>query len=288
MDGIRSQRPLDVEFSHKTENVTDDASDLPVDAGSAAFEAIDVSGECMNCTEQGTSSHQQNSLPVLTEEEIAAQSEKIKQLKNTSLCDPLDRVSDLAASFFIIAMEGTHTSANELANAMHDAFSNPLDSEKTAIMTSFEIAMKKEMLSFIKTTFITDAYQPAASKVIDNYIRELVSRRDCIRMGAAKAEFLLASDLGDEKYAAAIWTDIEALKQGAYRSQIEMRQVLSIADNSCGVVDMLDRFEMMLRNSRGGLPTLDNELQHLSLLADRWEDFVQKYAPWTLKKMMKA
>ncbi|MEC5320573.1 hypothetical protein VSX61_16780 [Brenneria populi subsp. brevivirga] len=199
-----------------------------------------------------------------------------------------DDAADLAASFFIIAMEGARAPANELAGALHDAFAAPLAGEKTAIMESFEIAMKKEMLSFINATFITAPYQPAAAKLIDDYVAELLARRDCVRLGAANAEFLLASDKGDAQYAEAVRIDIAALKQGTYRSQIEMRQVLSIADSACGVVDMLDRFEMMLRDSRGESPTLDAELQHLSLLADRWEDFVQKYAPWTQKKTIKV
>ncbi|QTF08531.1 hypothetical protein HC231_11920 [Brenneria izadpanahii] len=280
MDGIRPHRTPDVEFSQKSEeDVADNAADFPVDAAMTTFEAIDAADECI-----GSAQHEaETPLPVLTEEEISAKSEKIKQLKNSSLCDPLDRVSDLAASFFIIAMEGTHASANELANALHDAFSSPLDGEKTAMVESFEIAMKKEKLSFIKTAFITEAYQPAASKVIDNYIRELVSRRDCIRLGAARAEYLLASGLGDEKHAEAVQSDMDALKRGTYHAQIEMRQALSIADCTCNAVDMLDQFEMMLRNSNRALPTLDTELQHLSLLADSWEDFVQKYAPRTLK-----
>ncbi|MFE8118957.1 hypothetical protein [Brenneria goodwinii] len=281
MDGIRPDRTPDVEFSQKAEEgVTDNAADFPVDAAMTTFEAIDVADECTDSAQHEA----ENSPPVLSAEEIDAKKEQIRQLKNNSLCDPLDRVSDLAASFFIIALEGTHAPANELANALHDAFSSPLDSEKTAMIESFEIAMKKEMLSFIKTTFITEAYQPAAAKVIGNYIRELVSRRDCIRLGAAKAEFLLASGLEDEKHAEAMQRDIEALQQGVYHSQLEMRQALSIADGAYSAVDMLDQFEMMLRRSSRSLPTLDTELQHLSLLADSWDDFVQKYAPWTLKK----
>ncbi|MDX5627054.1 MULTISPECIES: hypothetical protein [unclassified Brenneria] len=282
MDGIRSQRTLDVEFSHKAENVTDDAPDLPVEVEMAAFEAIDVAGERKDCPEQRAAPQ------VLSAQDIVAQSERIKQLKNSSLCDPSDQVSDLASSFFIIALEGAHASGNILAGALHDAFSSPLDSEKTAMVESFEIAMKKEMLCFIKATFISEPYQPAASKVIENYIRELVARRDCVRLGAANAEFLLASGKGDEEYAEAVRKDIEALKQGTYHSQLEMRQALAIADNASSVVDMLDQFEMMLRSHRRSLAMLDTELRHLSLLADRWEDFVQKYAPWTLKKTVKG
>lgn len=63
-----------------------------------------------------------------------------------------------------------------------------------------------------------------------------------------------------------------------------MSQALSIADNACSAVDMLDQFEMMLRNRGSKASTLNSELQHLSLLADRWEDFVQKYAQRTPKK----
>ncbi|MCG8707948.1 hypothetical protein JHU04_001146 [Brenneria sp. 4F2] len=285
MDAIRPHHTPDVDYSDqagKKGNVTDNATDFP--EAIAAFEAIEASDESIDCAGQEGDGHQNNSPTILTEEEIKAKNARIKQLKDRSLCDPLDRVSDFAASFFIIAMEGTHASATELANAMHDAFSNPLESEKTAIIESFEIALKKEMLAFIKTIFIDDAYQPAASKAIDNYIRELVSRRDCVRLGAASAEFLLASHLGDEKHAEAVQGDIAALQQGSYQSQIEMREALSIADSSCGVVDMLDKFEMMLRSNCGELATLDAELRHLSVMADRWEDFVQKYAPWTLKK----
>ncbi|RLM26556.1 hypothetical protein BIY29_05735 [Brenneria alni] len=285
MESIRPRCTLDLEFSPEAGDVTDKSADLNTDATTATFEAIELSDESIDHRDNKADIYQQNPLPVLTEEEINAQKqhEKIRQLRDTSLSAPLDRVSDLATSFFIIAIEGARSPFTELANALHDAFSSPLNAEKTAMMEAFDIAMRKEMLTFIKESFITDAYQPQASKIIDGYISELVSRRDGVRLGAANAEFLLASNLGDEKYAEAIREDIEALQQGRYYAQVEMSQALSIADNARSAVDMLDQFEMMLRESGSCAQTLDTELQHLSLLADRWEDFVQKYTPRALK-----
>ncbi|PWC12862.1 hypothetical protein B4923_10095 [Brenneria roseae subsp. americana] len=284
MDSTRPHRTFDIEFSRETENVTELSTDLNADAVMATFEAIEFSDENTGCIENEAGRDQRNPLPVLTEEEINAKNEKIKQIKDTSLSASLDDVSELAISFFILAIEGTKAPVTELANAIHDAFSSSLNDEKTGMIEAFDIAMKKEMLTFIKVRFIIEAYQSQAAEIIDNYISELVSRRDSIRLGAANAEFLLASGLGDEKYADAVQSDIEALKQGTYPSQVEMSRVLSIAGSACSVVDMLDQFEMMLRNSGRSAPTLDTELQHLGLLADHWDDFVQKYAPRTLKK----
>ncbi|MBJ7220967.1 MULTISPECIES: hypothetical protein [unclassified Brenneria] len=282
MDAIKPPCPLSLEFSHETEteDVANNPADLSADAAVAIFESIPFSDDSVARTESDTARQPPNLLPALSEEE----KEKLRQLAEASPATPLDRVDDLAAAFFIIAIERTRGSATKLANALYDAFSGPLNDDKTAMMEAFDIAMKKEMLSFIKMTFIPEAYQPQAASIIDNYIGELVSRRDGIRLGAANAEFLLASSLGDEDHAARVRGDIDAMKQGRYHSQREMSQALSIADSACSAVDMLDQFEMMLRNSDCCAHTLDTELQHLSLLADHWEDFVQKYARLTLKK----
>ncbi|MCL2896734.1 hypothetical protein [Brenneria tiliae] len=283
MDAIRPRRPHDGEFSPGSEDAIDNPDDS--DAGAATFEAIEFAADDgMGRIENEADGYRQNPQRALTAAELNAQHEKIKRLADATLAAPQDRASDRAAAFFILAVENTHSSVTQLANALHDAFSTPLNVEKTAMLETFEIAVKKQMLAFINLAFITKAHRPQAAQIIDDYIGELAARRDGIRLGAANAEFLLASGLGEERYAAAVRDDIAALKQGTHYTQVDMSQALSIADNACSAVDMLDQFEMMLRNRGSEASTLNTELQHLSLLADRWEDFVQKYAQRTPKK----
>ncbi|MFC3395450.1 hypothetical protein [Brenneria rubrifaciens] len=284
MDSIWPHRTLDCKPSHDMENVTNPSADLGADLTMTNFEPIEFSDESMGRIESEAGGDRQNPVTALTEEEINAKNEKIKQLRDTPLFTPLDPVSDLAVSFFILAIEGTKFPVTELANAVYDAFSNSLSGEKTGMIEAFDIALKKSMLTFIKMNFITEVYQPQAEKIIDHYMSERVSRRDSVRLGAANAELLLAAGLGDKEYADAVQRDIEALKQGTFSSQVEMAQALSIADGACSVADMLDQFEMMLRDRGSSASTLDTELQDLSLLADHWDYFVQKYSQRSLKK----
>lgn len=141
MDAIRPHCPHDGEFSPGSEDAINNPDDS--DAGAATFEAIELAADGgVGRMENETDEDRQNPPRALTAEELNAQHEKIKRLADATLAAPQDRVSDQAAAFFILAVESTHSSTTQLANALHDAFSTPLNAEKTAMLEAFEIAVK--------------------------------------------------------------------------------------------------------------------------------------------------
>lgn len=136
--------------------------------------------------------------------------------------------------FFTLTKEKAKYSTAALTDALHEALSSPLHANMTATTQLFDIATKKQKLMFIKDHLLVEAYRAQAISVINNYINKLVEHRD------------------------------NAL----------MDKVLLIADSAQSFADMLDQFEMIIRNQGG----TSFELQSISQLADHWEDFVQRYA----------
>ncbi|MCV9877594.1 hypothetical protein [Brenneria izbisi] len=290
MDGITFYKISPSLSSYTTEDTAQSSNVLNADASLANFEVIQLSEAGLARSKEHTEQHDQYPLSPLTEEQIKAQDEAVKQLRDQLIAAQLNRIPNLASplfsdpvtaadafdfsSWFVMTQEGTTSSTVRLTAALHEALSSPLNGVMTDTTLAFDIAAKKEKLTFINDHFIAEGYRSQASGVINRYIDKLVKRRDNLLLGQAEAELALSIDFADAKRTEAAQSDIETFKAGTHRTQREMVQTLSIADNARSFADMLDQFEMMVRNNGSSVV----ELQNISQIADHWEDFIQKYA----------
>lgn len=175
-------------------------------------------------------------------------------------------------SFFNHAKEGTKASTTALADALYDAVTQP--SSSTDRSQAVDIALVREKLNVLNTQYVDEAHQADVALEIDHYIHRLLDQREnSIRLtledGVARAH--KSGNTDDITNAEAA---LDAWKQGAYRTQQEMQQVLDITTTARDAQDMTQRLSQWADEL-----TFPNEVT-TSLINQglaEWEQFVARH-----------